>query len=534
MLFHFLFCATAALLLSVCNTSANAGHLRFHRDGLQRIHKHHQARHTTIGSQERHRPGLALVKRNTTAIQQLQSEVTSFSSSMIIWFTQVNATTSPAYISQLQNLIQPHQTWMSTWLETAASNQPEAQLQQLQADSTAFNGWMTAWFATYSAMDSSTAISLLQLEIETYEWWLSTWLITAGAGSVATPLPTVSSPVAVSSFASATPSSLAAVTLTGTIIATSATTAPTASTAPVSGKSIFNATAKDNVMVYFGASPFTGIVPLSQICMDSAVDIVTLAFVNGFFEPDSGGYPTVDFGAASGTTNAAQMAAGANGLLWCPDLASQIEGCQNSGKMVLLSLGGSTAAYNTFANSSQAESMASMLWNLFGGNSTTDVNLHNESGNSSYYAEFTGYLRSHFLSDPSKIYYLSGAPQCIYPDASLPLAAMLDMDFIWVQFFDNTPCNVGTPGFPASFQTWSNALNAGGKPMFYMMALATNPGTGSAAGYIDIGSLSDVIKNVTAQDMANFGGVGLWDGSSAVNNTNYQDGVKSALGGLKD
>ena len=158
----------------------------------------------------------------------------------------------------------------------------------------------------------------------------------------------------------------------------------------------------------------------------------------------------------------------------------------------------------------------------------------NESGNSSYYAEFTGYLRSHFLRDPSKTYYLSGAPQCIYPDASLPLAAMLDMDFIWVQFFDNTPCNVGTPGFPASFQTWSNALNAGGKPMFYMMALATNPGTGSAAGYIDIGSLSDVIKNVTAQDMANFGGVGLWDGSSAVNNSNYQDGVKSALGGLKD
>ena len=109
--------------------------------------------------------------------------------------------------------------------------------------------------------------------------------------------------------------------------------------------------------------------------MDNAVDIVTLAFVNGFFEPDSGGYPTVDFGAASGTTNAAQTAAGANGLLWCPDLASQIEGCQNSGKIVLLSLGGSTAAYNTFANSSQAESMASMLWNLFGGNSTTDVNL---------------------------------------------------------------------------------------------------------------------------------------------------------------
>ena len=107
---------------------------------------------------------------------------------------------------------------------------------------------------------------------------------------------------------------------------------------------------------------------------------------------------------------------------------------------------------------------------------------------------------------------------------------MQDMDFVWVQFFDNPPCNVGTPGFPTSFQTWSQALDAGTKPMFYMMAFAKDPGTGSAAGYIDIGSLSDVIKNVTAQNVANFGGVALWDGSTAVINTNFQDGVKSALG----
>ncbi|MCJ1395767.1 hypothetical protein MMC18_008653 [Xylographa bjoerkii] len=467
---------------------------------------------------------------------------------MIIWFSQVNATTSPSYISQLQNLIQPHQAWMTTWLGTAASNQPEAQIQQLEADSDAFNGWMAAWFATYSAMDSPTAISLLQLEIETYEWWLSTWLITAGAGSVATPLPTIASPVASSTLGSTTPSSLLAATLTGTIIstiATSATTTTTAGPSPVSKKSAFNATAKDNVMVYFGASPLTGIVPLSQICMDDAVDIVTLAFVNGFFLPNGGGYPLVDFGAASGNIDTAQTAAGANGLLWCPDLASQIEACQNSGKIVLLSLGGATAVYNTFANVTQAETMAETLWDLFGGNSTIDVNLRpfgsvvvdgfdidNESNNPAFYTNFTTSLRTLFSRDPSKTYYLSGAPQCIYPDASLPLPAMLDMDFVWVQFFDNPPCNVGTPGFPASFQTWSTALNAGTQPMFYIMALAEEPGYGS--GYIDIGLLADVIKNVTALGVANFGGVGLWDGSMAVNNTNFQDGVKSALGGLRD
>ncbi|MCJ1281111.1 hypothetical protein MMC26_000429 [Xylographa opegraphella] len=527
MLFHLRFCVTVALLLSGYNTPTNAGHLRFHRDELRNIHTHRRARRNPIGPEEQH---YYLVKRNNTAIQELQSEVASFSSSMLIWFSQVNATTSPSYISQLQNLIQPHQAWMSGWLGTVASNQPEAQFQQLQADSDAFNGWMAAWFATYSGMDPSAAISLLQLEVEAYEWWLNTWLVTAGAGSVVTPLPTIASPAAVSALGSATSSSLVPVTLTGTIIptmvasTTSLETTPTPSASPASGQSTFNAKAKDNVMVYFGASPLTGKVPLSQICMDDAVDVLTLAFVDGFFQPNSGGYPTVDFGAASGNINAAQTAAGANGLLWCPDLATQIAGCQKLGKKVLLSLGGATATANTFANSSQAEDMASTLWNLFGGN-------NNESKDPSYYTEFTSYLRSHFSSDPTKTYYLSAAPQCPYPDASIPLDAMLNMDFVWVQFFDNPSCNVGTPGFPASVQTWSSALNAGIKPMFYMMAFGADPGSGSVAGYIDIDQLSAAIKNVTAQNVANFGGVGLWDGSTAVNNSNFQDGVKSALTG---
>ena len=378
MLFHFRSYAIIAMLLSIYNTPVSAGHFRFHRDTLQRNRMHHQARHIAIESKEPHPTGNVLVKRNTTTIQQLQSEVSSFTSSTIIWFSQVNATTSPSYVSQLQSLIQPHQAWMSVWLASAASTPFGAQIQQLKADSDTFNEWMTAWLSTYSVMDSSSAISLLQLEIETYEWWLSTWLITAGAGSVVTPLPTMASPVASSTLVSSSSTTVLDVTLSGTVIptmATSATTSSTATPSPASGTSTFNATAKDNVMVYFGASPFTGIVPLSTICKDDAVNIVIVAFVNGFFVPNDGGYPLVDFGAASGNINAAQTAAGANGLLWCPDLASQIEGCQKAGKIVLLSLGGATATYNTFANASQAATMAATLWDLFGGNSTIDVNL---------------------------------------------------------------------------------------------------------------------------------------------------------------
>lgn len=55
-------------------------------------------------------------------------------------------------------------------------------------------------------------------------------------------------------------------------------------------------------------------------------------------------------------------------------------------------------------------------------------------------------------TDTSKQYYISAAPQCVRPDASIPLDAMQAMDFIWVQFYNNDDCNIGQSGFDASFK----------------------------------------------------------------------------------
>lgn len=133
----------------------------------------------------------------------------------------------------------------------------------------------------------------------------------------------------------------------------------------------FNADASDNVAVYFGQTEATGKTSLASTCQDPSVDIVILAFVTVFFGP--GNYPIVNFGAACGGKTP-QMQTLAPGLLWCPDLASQIETCQSIGKKVFLSLGG-WLAETTFNSDADAVQLAGTLWNLFGAGADIDPGL---------------------------------------------------------------------------------------------------------------------------------------------------------------
>ena len=57
----------------------------------------------------------------------------------------------------------------------------------------------------------------------------------------------------------------------------------------------------------------------------------------------------------------------------CGFLASAIQTCQSKGKIVTLSLGGATGAVG-FANASQAESFAELIWEQFlGGESKNGI-----------------------------------------------------------------------------------------------------------------------------------------------------------------
>ena len=133
--------------------------------------------------------------------------------------------------------------------------------------------------------------------------------------------------------------------------------------------------------------------------------------------------------------------------------------------------------------------------------------------------------------DPARHYYITAAPQCPIPDASIPLDAMQQMDFVWVQFYNNGPCNVGASGFATSFQQWSQNLAAkGAGPKLYIGAPGCPDCAGS--GYVQPGGLAQIMKSVPA--VKNMGGVMLWDGPGAIVNAaggkDYLQVVKEAMG----
>ncbi|KAI9880790.1 MAG: hypothetical protein M1830_000226 [Pleopsidium flavum] len=302
----------------------------------------------------------------------------------------------------------------------------------------------------------------------------------------------------------------------------------------------FNATASDNVAVYFGQSGATGMTNLTKMCLDPNVDIVILAFLVTFFGP--GGYPSINFGAAcAGQTP--QMQAQASGLLDCGALASQIARCQSLGKKLFLSLGGYVST-TSFQNDMQATKFAETLWNLFGAGTDLDPGLRpfgkvkidgfdidNENHNTSYYNTFATALRSQYAKDPSKPYYISAAPQCPRPDASIPLGSMQHADFVWVQFYNNGVCNIDQPGFEASFAAWSADLAAAGRPGPKIF-IGTLGFEGGGTGYLPSSRFASVVQGVRRRP--NFGGVMLWDGPEAQFNIdregrNYTKIVKAAL-----
>lgn len=309
----------------------------------------------------------------------------------------------------------------------------------------------------------------------------------------------------------------------------------------------FNATSQDNVVVYYGTSPNTQIGGLLALCANPNVDIVILSFVYDF--SSAGGYPTLDFGPACLEPNGAQRAA-APGLKDCSALAPEIAGCQQIGKKVLVSLGG-YSANSSFASAERAAAFAETVWNLFGAGDGEDPALRpfgpsqaitidgfdvdNEDHSTDYYDVFATSLREHFAEDPGKTYYLSAAPQCPMPDASIPMAVMAQADFVWVQFYNNPSCNLDTEAFQASFATWSSSLadasSTEGMPRLYVGVPAF---AGAGLGYVDGAALYSRITQARELDVPNLGGIMLWEGTEALTNVDqygvdYLSYAKDAL-----
>lgn len=290
----------------------------------------------------------------------------------------------------------------------------------------------------------------------------------------------------------------------------------------------FNADGKDNVALYWGQNSAGSQQSLATYCQSSAVDVVVLSFLYQF---PNNGKPDIDFSSAcSGSFS--------DGLAKCDDIANDIQTCQDLGKKVLLSLGGAVGQYG-FSSDSEAQDFAGTLWNMFGGGDATErpfgdsvvdgFDLDIENNNPTGYAALATKLREYYSQDSSKTYYISAAPQCVYPDASVG-DALSDayIDFAFVQFYNN-PCELDRT---FNWNTWENYAETISPNPNIKIYLGLPASSGAASyGYADVSTVQDAVDQIKGS--SHFGGIMLWDASQGfanqVGSENYVEAMKSIL-----
>ncbi|KAK9463695.1 glycoside hydrolase superfamily, partial [Lipomyces oligophaga] len=277
----------------------------------------------------------------------------------------------------------------------------------------------------------------------------------------------------------------------------------------------YDSGSSNNVAVYWGQASAGSQERLSSYCQDS-VDIVILAFLTTFFSSDD--LPEINFASACSDTFSGTS------LLECDTIAEDIKTCQSAGKKVLLSLGGASGSYG-FTGDDQAIEFADTLWSIFGAGSGAEYrpfgdaivdgfDLDIENGNSVGYAAFATQMRNNYNGGD---YYLSAAPQCPFPDASIGDA--LDnawFDFVFIQFYNNY-CAVTAPdqfNYDSDWMGWLSGTSLNRDAKLFVGV----PGSSSAAGsgYATPSELQTVVSAIS--DKSALGGVMIWDASQCTQN----------------
>lgn len=307
----------------------------------------------------------------------------------------------------------------------------------------------------------------------------------------------------------------------------------------------FNISHTDNIVEYYGQNSYGATSSdeslwqqdLAFYCQDDTINTFPLAFLTVFFGTD--GLPEINL---ANTCNSVDFAVfNGTSLANCQFMASDIQTCQAAGKIVTMSLGGATGAA-TFSNDSQAEEFAQTIWDLFlGGSSDTrpfgdavldGIDLDIEGGGSTGFVAFVNMIRS-LASGADKQYYITAAPQCVFPDAYL--GSVLDsaeFDAIYVQFYNNW-CglqnydNANAWNF-ATWDNWAKTTSPNPNVKVYIGAPASSTAAGS--GYVDAATLATIATETRSQ-YSSFGGIMFWDASQAYANGRIDVTVKSALAG---
>lgn len=279
--------------------------------------------------------------------------------------------------------------------------------------------------------------------------------------------------------------------------------------------------------------------PLIDYCAEDAADIFILAFVDDF---GAGRPDDFNLSEEGGKYYGGSIAGGA-GDAFLNDLSGQIQWCQNKGKKVLVSLGGSDGNYG-FSSAGDASGFANYLWDAFLGGSGTqrpfnsakldgiDLDIEKTSGDSpALYVDFVNELRNLYATDSSKQYYISSAPQPPLDQDQFLGKVINDawMDYLFVQFYNNDPFNLGDQYFLNGWESYTNVRHTWKNPNAKIFVGL--PGESSAGdGYVPIekikGDLGSGILNSPA-----FGGFMVWEAGeeNTVNGEDYSKALRSLL-----
>jgi chitinase len=145
-------------------------------------------------------------------------------------------------------------------------------------------------------------------------------------------------------------------------------------------------------------------------------------------------------------------------------------------------------------------------------------------------------LRTLFATDKARQYFISAAPQCVYPDASLgpdkerhnvtiPTAIQhAAFDWLNMQFYNND-CGVLYYDSKAfNFAHWAQTIPQLNPNPHIKLMLGVLSGSTAGGGYVNASVMARIVADLRSSPA--FGGVMIWDDGYAIKNDNYQTQLK--------